>query len=96
MVICTLPLLFPTSTIAQENPGLDLVKGLGCRACHLIVDRGGNAGPSLDGLSQRMTRTQLQKAIAHQRTQSSPQALPHYSHLTGRELRLLTDFLSGL
>ncbi len=91
MILC-----FSSVVMAQENPGLVLANGLGCRACHLISDRGGNAGPPLDGLGRRMSREQLQDAIAHKHTESSPEALPHYSHLTGLEIRLLTDFLGGL
>ncbi len=94
--ICALALLWSPPTLAQGEPGPDLANALGCRACHLIGDKGGNAGPPLGGLGQRMSRKQLQAAIAHRRKEGSPDTLPNYTHLTGRELRLLTDFLSGL
>jgi ubiquinol-cytochrome c reductase cytochrome b subunit len=85
-------LLLALSTLeAQEPAGADLVKRLNCLACHSLAGKGGDRGPSWDGLGKRLAPEAIQQQIV------SPQGkMPNFAHLKPKELTVLVQYLSGL
>ena len=76
---------------AQEPSGKDLVQRLGCHGCHSLDGKGGDRGPSWDGVGQRLGSESIREQIV------SPRGLmPNFAHLRPEELNALVQYLSGL
>jgi ubiquinol-cytochrome c reductase cytochrome b subunit len=76
---------------AQELSGEDLVKRLNCLGCHSLAGKGGDRGPSWDGVGNRMRPEAIKKQIV------SPQGkMPNFAHLKPEELNTLVQYVSGL
>lgn len=76
---------------AQGPSGQDLVKRLNCLGCHSLAGKGGNRGPSWDGVGQRLSPEAIKKQIV------SPQGnMPNFAHLKPEELTALVEYLSSL
>ncbi len=81
-----------SSVQAQEAPsGKELVKRLNCMGCHSLAGKGGDRGPSWDGVGQRLSPEAIKKQIV------SPQGkMPNFAHLKPEELKAVVHYLSGL
>jgi mono/diheme cytochrome c family protein len=80
-----------SSVKAQEPSGPDLVKRLNCLGCHSLAGKGGDRGPSWDGVGQRLSPEAIKKQIV------SPQGrMPNFAHLKPEELKAVVQYLSGL
>jgi mono/diheme cytochrome c family protein len=79
---------------AQEAAVPDLARRLGCFACH---GQGRNyPAHSLDGVGARLSRGQLQVALAQPRKLHPGAKMPSYAYLTATERQTLVDFLANL
>jgi len=75
-----------------------------CIRCHAIDDRGGNAGPPLDGVARRLSRQQLLEALINPSARIAPgygtggvSSMPDMRYvLSKREIRHVVAFLSEL
>lgn len=76
---------------AQGPSGPDLVKRLNCHACHALAGKGGNRGPSWDGLGRRRSPEAIRKQIV-----SPTGRMPNFAHLKPEELTALVEYLSSL
>lgn len=75
---------------AQGPSGQDLVKRLACQGCHALAGKGGNRGPKLDGVGQRLSPEAIKKQLV------SPQGrMPNFAHLKPEELTAVVEYLSG-
>ncbi len=71
----------------------EIIPMLGCRACHQLSGKGGQIGPSLSGIGQRMTRRDLrQKLMAHNKA-NVERHMPSYNYLFESERQQLLDSL---
>ena len=79
---------------AQEAPAPDLARRLGCFACH----GQGRDYPahSLEGVGSRLSRAQLQVALAQPRKLHPGAKMPSYAYLPSAERQALVDFLGSL
>ena len=57
----------PGAARAQAPSGQDLVERLSCQGCHALSGQGGDQGPAWDGVGQRLSPADIQKA--HRLTQ---------------------------
>jgi mono/diheme cytochrome c family protein len=75
-----------------------------CIRCHSYNDRGGNAGPRLNGVADRLTRQQLLEALISPSARISPgfgtggvSSMPDMRYiLSKKEIRHVVSFLAGL
>jgi ubiquinol-cytochrome c reductase cytochrome b subunit len=75
----------------QVQQGALLFNRKGCQYCHLIAGQGGQRGPDLTNVSDRLTQEQLTTTILNGRRN-----MPAYAHtLTPEELNALVAFLSS-
>ena len=66
---------------------------LGCRACHRHGGEGGQLGPSLAGIGQRMTRRELRHTLMSRDETDDQRHMPSYDYLSEPELQQLLDIL---
>jgi quinoprotein glucose dehydrogenase len=75
-----------------------------CARCHAYGDRGGNAGPRLDGVADRLTRQQLLESLINPSARIAPgfgttavSSMPDMRYmLSKKEIRHVVAFLAGL
>ena len=79
------------SSQAQEPAGKDLVQRLNCLGCHALAGKGGNRGPSWDGVGKRLAPEAIKKQIV-----SPTGRMPNFAHLKPEELNAVVEYLSGL
>jgi mono/diheme cytochrome c family protein len=58
--------------------GADLIDSYGCRACHVVDGRGGNAGPDLDTAFQRRSEDWIRVQIEHPREHNATTIMPPF------------------
>lgn len=66
---------------------------LGCRACHLVDGKGGQIGPNLSGIGQRMTRQELQRILLFHNDTNPEHPMPRYDYLFESERQQLLNIL---
>lgn len=71
----------------------EIIPMLGCRACHLLRGKGGQFGPSLSGIGQRMTRQELRQVLLSHNETDTEHHMPRYDYLFESERQQLLDFL---
>lgn len=77
------------------SPADILVKSKNCRSCHVVAGAGGMIGPSLDGVSQRLSAADITKVLKDPKSVNSKAIMPQLN-LTDDEIKTLTDYLSTL
>lgn len=93
--VITMALCFCSVTEAASKPG-DIMAMLGCRACHLFNGRGGQIGPTLQGIGQRIERRELEQLLTSRDATDSEHHMPRYYYLFESERKLLLDSLEKL
>lgn len=68
-----------------------LVRMLGCRACHRLGGRGGQLGPDLAEIRQRLSQKELLRILRAGKGQQ--QEMPSYDYLSETELQQLLEIL---
>ncbi len=91
----TMALCFSSATEAASKP-VDIIAMLGCRACHRINGSGGQIGPILQGIGQRMDRRELEKLLTSHDATGSKHHTPRYDYLFESERKQLLDSLEQL
>jgi ubiquinol-cytochrome c reductase cytochrome b subunit len=90
MIMISLCLSSVTEAASKQE---DIIPMLGCRACHQLNGKGGQIGPILDGIGQRMSRRELeQRLMSHEATEPK-QHMPRYDYLFEPEWQQLLDSL---
>ncbi len=84
-------LIFPVPLPAE--PGAALFDAHGCRACHKIGPRGGNAGPDLTLVGHRRPRAWLEKWLASPRAYKPDTEMPE-QNLSPANRTALAAYLS--
>lgn len=69
----------------------DLVRMLGCRACHRIAGMGGQLGPDLAGISQRLSEKVLRRILLAGK--GDKRQMPSYAYLSEPELQQVLEIL---
>lgn len=85
-----------SSAPAQDSPGAELARRLGCFACHALNGRGGNRAAALDGVGTRLTPGQLRRAITFPRRLHPGARMPSYAYLPPEEQEALVHYLETL
>lgn len=80
---------------AALEPGRALFDASGCRACHAVAGRGGNAGPDLSFVGLRRERAWLDAWLKEPRA-LKPDTLMTHPGLSKGDRRGLVEYLSGL
>lgn len=80
---------------AAAEPSRALFDASGCRACHAVGGRGGNAGPDLSFVGLRRDRVWLDAWLKEPRA-LKPDTLMTHPGLSEGDRRGLVEFLSGL
>lgn len=76
---------------AQIQRGADLFNRLGCQNCHAIAGYGGQRGPSLSNVGDRLTREQITISILNGRRN-----MPAYANtISPDDLNAMVDFLQS-
>ncbi|APG27637.1 hypothetical protein A7E78_07165 [Syntrophotalea acetylenivorans] len=91
-IMILVPLCLSSATEAADTPG-DIIAMLGCRACHRLNGKGGQIGPILNGIGQRMNRRQLEQMLMSHEATEPKQHMPHYDYLFESERQQLLDSL---
>lgn len=82
-----------SSTVdGSSNPG-EIIPMLGCHACHQLSDKGGQLGPNLSGIGQRMTRQELRQRLMSHHETDAKHHMPRYDYLFESEWQQLLDNL---
>jgi mono/diheme cytochrome c family protein len=84
------------SAPAQDAPGAELARSLGCFACHALHGRGGERAAALDGIGTRLTPGQLRRMIAFPRRLHPGARMPSYAYLPPEEQEALAHYLETL
>jgi cytochrome c551/c552 len=71
----------------------EIIPMLGCRACHRLSGKGGQLGPSLSGIGQRMTRRDLRQKLMVHNEANAERHMPSYDYLFESERQQLLDRL---
>jgi hypothetical protein len=82
--------------LAQETPGPDLARRLGCFACHSLQGRVGNLATALDGVGVRLSPEKLQIAITYPRQLHPLAKMPSYAYLPPAEQKALVNYMESL
>ncbi|MDE2149485.1 MAG: cytochrome c [Gammaproteobacteria bacterium] len=84
------------SALAQAGPsGAELFQGKGCSGCHSIGGRGGQVGPKLDTVGDRLTAEWIYKWLKNPAAVKPGTIMPNL-HLTDDERARLTFYLMSL
>jgi mono/diheme cytochrome c family protein len=85
-----------SSAPAQDAPGAELARRLGCFACHALHGQGGHRAAALDGIGTRLTPRQLRLAITFPRRLHPRARMPSYAYLPPAEQEALVHYLETL
>lgn len=88
-------LLFMAPAFADELPGRKIFDAAGCRACHSIGGKGGNAGPDLTFVGARQTREWLDLWLKSPRAWKKDAKMPEVK-LDRGDRGAVVDFLVSL
>lgn len=91
-IIITSSLCLSPVSEAWSKPK-DITAMLGCRACHRLNGQGGQIGPNLQGIGQRLSRRELEQLLTSQDAADSERRMPRYDYLFESERKLLLDIL---
>lgn len=94
---CTAALcLITTGAMASdtEAKGRELINALGCKGCHQFEGSGGNLGPALDEVGERLDEQALKEVITDPKSVNPGTMMPAYGHLKEEEIAAMVDFLS--
>lgn len=91
-IIITISLCLSSATEAWSKPE-DIIAMLGCRACHRLNGEGGQTGPTLQGIGQRMNRRELEQLLTSHDAAENERHMPRYDYLFESERELLLDSL---
>lgn len=80
---------------AAEPPGRAVFDAAGCRACHKIGERGGNAGPDLTLVGLRRSSDWLRRWLADPKAWKPDTEMPAF-RLPSGDLEAVVQYLSGL
>lgn len=78
------------------SDALELIKSLGCRACHKLAGEGGTLAPELDKIGSRKTAKQIEQHLAAHLKPNPDAFMPSYNTTSQEELKLLSDYLYNL
>ncbi|HLZ26842.1 MAG TPA: cytochrome b N-terminal domain-containing protein [Chloroflexota bacterium] len=82
---------------STEVVGRELVAAQGCVSCHVIEGRGGNVGPSLDGVALRRSAAYIHSYIENPRGLNPTAAMPTFiPPLTHEQVEDITQYLLAL
>ncbi|MCD4689544.1 MAG: cytochrome c [Desulfuromonadaceae bacterium] len=82
-----------SSTAEGSSKSAEIIPMLGCRACHQLNGKGGQLGPNLSGIGQRMTRRDLRQKLMAQNEANVERHMPSYHYLFESERQQLLDSL---
>lgn len=82
-----------SSTANGSSKPEGIIPMLGCHACHRLSGKGGQIGPDLNGIGQRMTRQELRQALMSHDKTNTEHHMPRYDYLFESEYQQLLDSL---
>jgi hypothetical protein len=85
--------LYLCSTAEGSSKPEEIIPMLGCRACHRLSGKGGQLGPNLSGIGQRMTRRELRQILMSRDEENTEHHMPRYDYLFESEWQQLLDSL---
>jgi mono/diheme cytochrome c family protein len=83
-----------SSASGSITAGQAFYSAQGCDTCHSIAGKGGNMGPALNGVGEKLSRAQIAQIVKDGKANTTMPALP--SGTTDQQLNELVDFLAGL
>lgn len=90
--------LSPTSEslAASHSKARDLVNSLGCKGCHMVEGIGGNLGPDLKGIGNRLSSKRLLSQLESPKKENPNTIMPSYKTLPQLDRDSLVRFLKSL
>ncbi|MBM4273920.1 MAG: cytochrome c [Deltaproteobacteria bacterium] len=79
-----------------EFSGPELVRRLGCLACHGLGDSVPQGASWLDGKGSKLTRQELEVSLTHPRRRHPGAKMPSYAYVRQGELEALVRYLESL
>jgi mono/diheme cytochrome c family protein len=86
----------PAADPATPSLGQELYQRLSCRGCHALEGRGGEVGPVLNGVGNRLSRNELEAQLLTPRRRQADSRMPSFAFVRPKELQALVDFLESL
>ncbi|MFP3868183.1 MAG: c-type cytochrome [Desulfobacteraceae bacterium] len=81
---------------ADVVAGQKLFQRLGCQSCHALGDRGGDTGPALNGVGQRLSAADLEQQLTEPGRRHPQSQMPSFAFLRPAELSALINYLQTL
>jgi mono/diheme cytochrome c family protein len=78
----------------SASSGRQFYAAQSCDTCHIIAGKGGDIGPSLNGVGSKLSRAQITRIVKDGKANTTMPALP--SGTTDQQLNELVDFLASL
>lgn len=89
-------LLLPAPSRADtEARARELLNAQGCKGCHRFEGSGGNRGPDLTHIGERLSVAQIRQHLQDPRSRKPDSAMPPFDHLPESALDALATFLAG-
>ncbi len=96
ILIAALVLAGAATASTTQMRGAELVSANGCRGCHVIGEDGGSIGPSLNGLSERMSPEMIKAQLINPKTINPNSFMPSFVDLPEEDMTALVNYLSEL
>jgi len=80
----------------KNNPELELIQVLGCKACHMIHGDGGSLAADLTQIGSRLTAAQIEALLTADTSTRTKGFMPSYSTLSKEELQRISNYLYNL
>ncbi|MDX2495167.1 MAG: hypothetical protein QNK27_09425 [Desulfuromusa sp.] len=82
--------------VPKNNPELELIQVLGCKACHIIHGDGGSLAADLTHIGSRLTAAQIETWLAADTSTRTKGFMPSYSSLPKADLQRISNYLYNL